>query len=442
MDSLRDLKRRAILHPEDAEALHALAEALLAAGDVAEARLQAEKALARHPVHGNLLRLAVACLRREGRLARARELLEAAVDALPADASLRDDLADVLEEEGRPDDALVQRVHANARAPGDERRVLAVAEGYARRGLARRALEVLALQRDEGAGRLAAELRARFPDVDRELIDRAAAALPPGPSALADAAARLTAGDLAGARRALARAGAPERATQPYALLRAGLLRREGREAEAALALLRAGVSDPVVGGPVPLHAAVGQIGALGWAPGSGCVSPVQAVAVAGPGRLVFSGNVGASGREAGEVAWTCLRAMAEPLGFGAELRGKDLHLHFADTELAKDGPSAGLALWLAGASALAARPLRGRLAATGELTLHGAVRGVGGLHEKCTAAVLAGVQHLVAPRLNRPEVERLPRAIREVLQVSYVDDPAQALDAAAAPRHPRPGDT
>ena len=111
-------------------------------------------------------------------------------------------------------------------------------------------------------------------------------------------------------------------------------------------------------------------------------------------------------------------------------MRDHDLHLHFADTEIAKDGPSAGIALWLAGASALSGRPLHGRLAATGELTLHGVVRGVGGLHEKCTAAVLAGVTRLVAPRQNRPEIEGLPAAVRGALEVIYVDDAAQALAA------------
>lgn len=133
-------------------------------------------------------------------------------------------------------------------------------------------------------------------------------------------------------------------------------------------------------------------------------------------------------------MAWTCLRALAGAVGLGDAARGKDLHLHFVDTESAKDGPSAGLALWLAGASAVSARPLRGRLVATGELTLQGLVRKVGGLHEKCTAAWLAGATRLLAPRHNRPEIEQLPAVVRGALEVTYVETAGEALAAALAP--------
>jgi ATP-dependent Lon protease len=103
------------------------------------------------------------------------------------------------------------------------------------------------------------------------------------------------------------------------------------------------------------------------------------------------------------------------------------------DTEIAKDGPSAGIALWLAGVSAIAGRPLRGRLAATGELTLHGEVRPVGGLHEKLVAARLAGVSRVVAPRANRRELEALPAEVTRVVEIVQVDDVAGALEAALA---------
>jgi ATP-dependent Lon protease len=442
MDDLREKKRRAILHPEDPEALAALAEALLSAGDVAEARRQAEKALQAHPAHAALLRLGVACCRHEGRVTRARELAQAAVAAAPDDAGFRDALAELLDEEGRPDDALVERLQADARQPGDERRALELAAGFARRGLALRALHALAplLARPDAqpdAQRLAGQLRERHPGLGQTLEDRAEAALAAGPDAtgpLGDALRRARAGDAAGARRALALASPPARASPAYALLRASLLREAGREAEAALTLMRAGIADAEVGALVPAHAAVGQLGALGWTPFGGAVSPVQAVAVPGEGRLAFSGNVSAAGREAGEVAWTCLRALAGAVGLGDAARGKDLHLHFVDTESAKDGPSAGLALWLAGASAVSARPLRGRLVATGELTLQGLVRKVGGLHEKCTAAWLAGATLLLAPRHNRPEIEQLPATVRGALEVTYVESAGEALAAALAP--------
>ncbi len=449
MDSLRELKRRAILHPDDPAAAFSLAEALVGAGEPAEARRIAEKALAAHPAHGNLVRIAVACCRREGRTARARELLDAAVAAAQEDAGLRDERAAILDEEGRPDDALLEREVADRLAPGDENRLLELAHGYARRGLATRALQVLARVSTPDATQLAASLRERHPILAGSLLDRAAAALPAGATALGDALDRLRRGDDALARRALARASEAERVSMSHALLRAELLRRAGRDADAAVALASAGVSESPAGAPVPDHAAVGWIGALGWAPGAGCVSPVQAVAVAGEGKLSFSGNVGAVGREASEVAWTCLRAVAarlvpgspppreaglgRGLGLAEALRGKDLHLHFVDTEIAKDGPSAGIALWLAGASALTGRPLRGRLAASGELTLHGEVRPVGGLHEKLVAARLAGVTRVVAPRANRRELAALPAEVTRAVEIVLVDEVAGALEAALA---------
>ena len=433
VDALRDLKRRAILHPDDPGAAFALAEALAVSNEAAEARRVAEKALAAHPAHGNLVRLAVACCRKEGRTARARELLDAAVAVAPDDAALRDERAAVLDEEGRPDDALLDREVADRLAPGDEGRLLDLAQGYARRGLATRAIGCLGRLATPDAVRLAASVRERHPALADGLVERAAAALPAGAPALADAVERLRRGDGALSRRALARAGEAERASVAHAYLRAELLRRDGRDAEAAIALARAGLDDPPRGGPVPDHAAIGWIGALGWAPGAGCVSPVQAVAVAGEGRLSFSGNVGQVGRDAGEVAWTCVRAVASRLGLADALRGKDLHLHFVDTEIAKDGPSAGIALWLAGVSALSGRPLRGRLAATGELTLHGEVRPVGGLHEKLVAARLAGVARVVAPRANRRELAALPAEVTRAVELVQVDDVAGALEAALA---------
>jgi ATP-dependent Lon protease len=110
------------------------------------------------------------------------------------------------------------------------------------------------------------------------------------------------------------------------------------------------------------------------------------------------------------------------------------------DTEIAKDGPSAGIALWLAGASALSSRPLRGRLAASGELTLHGEVRPVGGLHEKLVAARIAGLTRVIAPRANRRELERLPAEVTGSVQLVQVEDVAQALEAALAADEPGGG--
>jgi len=174
-----------------------------------------------------------------------------------------------------------------------------------------------------------------------------------------------------------------------------------------------------------------GRIGALGWSATGGTVSPVEAAAPPGKGELIFTGNVGKAGQDAARVAFSCLKARADALGIADRIERCDLHLHFVDTELQKDGPSAGLALALAGLSAYARAPLRPRLAATGELTLHGAVRPVGGLHEKLVAAYLADVAVVIVPRRNLFELKTVPSEVVARLEIAYVDSLPEALEHA-----------
>jgi ATP-dependent Lon protease len=161
----------------------------------------------------------------------------------------------------------------------------------------------------------------------------------------------------------------------------------------------------------------------------------VEAVAVPGRGELIFSGNVGPTGQEAAKVAFSCLKARAEELGIQRQVLRHDLHLHFADTELAKDGPSSGLALLLAGLSALTQRPLRPALAATGEVTLHGAVKAVGGLHEKLVAACLAGVRTVLVPRKNLLDARALPPEVTSRVGLVFVDSLGEAVGSAFLPK-------
>ena len=221
-----------------------------------------------------------------------------------------------------------------------------------------------------------------------------------------------------------------------------------GQRDEAAAAYEKALAREP--GGPAAARVAmirarsrtaedesrpVGRIGVLGWNPSGGLVSPVEAVAVPGKGELIFSGNVGTTGQEAAKVAYSCLKARAEELGIQSQVLRHDLHLHFADTEMAKDGPSSGLALLLAGLSALTRRPLRPALAATGEVTLHGGVKAVGGLHEKLVAACLAGVRTVLVPRKNLLDARALPPEVTSRVGLVFVDSLGEAVGSAFLPR-------
>lgn len=175
----------------------------------------------------------------------------------------------------------------------------------------------------------------------------------------------------------------------------------------------------------------IGRIGALGWNATGGVVSMLEAVAVPGKGELIFTGTVGKSGQDAAKVAYSCLKARADALGITTEVRTLDLHLHFVDTELPKDGPSAGVALALAGISAYTRRPLKPRLAATGEITLQGAVKSIGGLHEKLVAAHLGGVETVLVPRRNLFEVRDLSKEVVSRVSLVYVDTIVEALEHA-----------
>jgi ATP-dependent Lon protease len=166
----------------------------------------------------------------------------------------------------------------------------------------------------------------------------------------------------------------------------------------------------------------VGRVGVLGWYPAGGHVSPVEAAAMPGRGVLRCSGRVGPEGQEAADVAFSVVRARAPALGLGTLVTRYDLHVHYTDTEVSKDGLSSGLALSLAGLSAYTQRPLPARLAVTGEVTLSGEVRMVGGVHEKLVAAYLEGMRVVIHPRRNLRDVSELPPEVAGRLRLIAVD--------------------
>ena len=208
------------------------------------------------------------------------------------------------------------------------------------------------------------------------------------------------------------------------------------RDPEGRAAAKRATLDDPpAIASPATeaaeIASRVGKIGVLGWTPVGGGLSPLEAVAVVGRGDLHFSGNVGPLGQEAGRVALSCLKSRAKELGIEALVATHDLHLHFTDSEFGKDGLSAGLALALAGLSAYRRQPLPGQLAATGEITIHGEVKPVGGIREKLVAAHLGGVRTVILPRQNLREGRELPVELKSRITLLYVATVEEAIDRA-----------
>ena len=449
--STLELKRAVVLRPEDPDARYALALRLFEEGklDANGAVRQLSEALARRPDFPDAARLLARAHAGAGRPVEACKALEALVRVRPRDAGIREELADRFLALHRADDALFHLEEAVRLEPHDARRVVKAAETAWKDRLPERALDLLSraraeLLRDTSAAEL---LRS----IAEELGERAG--LVERCPELKEAAQAVASGLLPAAKRALVEAAAEVRARPEHAAMRALVMQAEGQAEKAAPllaeAIRRAPDLGPVLaarGGGTAVDPAallaklrlrrtpattVGRIGVLGWTPVGGAVSPLEAVAVFGKGELIFSGNVGPVIREACQVTFTGLKARAEAIGIGELIRSHDLHLHFTDMESGKDGPSAGLALALAGASAFLGRPLRARLGATGAITLHGDVHRVDGIHEKVVAAYLHGLTRVLLPRGNVRDARQLPAEVKERMELVHVDTVADALVAA-----------
>ncbi|MHB8169166.1 MAG: endopeptidase La [Thermoleophilia bacterium] len=190
-----------------------------------------------------------------------------------------------------------------------------------------------------------------------------------------------------------------------------------------------------------PLHGA--SLG-LAYTADGGEVLTIETSVSTGKGDLVLTGQLGEVMQESAQTAWGYLVSRAEnDPGFRDFFRRsapafdeegkwtmavKDLRLHIPEGAIPKDGPSAGIPLAASMLSALSGRAIRPAVAATGEITLRGKILRIGGLREKCLAALRMGVKTVVLPKANQPDVRELPAKVRSGLKFVYVDDFDQAI--------------
>lgn len=144
--------------------------------------------------------------------------------------------------------------------------------------------------------------------------------------------------------------------------------------------------------------------------------------------QLVLTGNLGKIMQESAEAAWSCVRSTFPAVAFT-----KDVHVHVPDGAIPKDGPSAGIAIATAIASAMLERPVRGLVAMTGEISLRGRVLGIGGLREKALAAERYGVTDVIVPRANAHDVETLAGEISDRLRIHQVERFGEVIELALA---------
>jgi ATP-dependent Lon protease len=174
----------------------------------------------------------------------------------------------------------------------------------------------------------------------------------------------------------------------------------------------------------------------LAWTPVGGDVLFVEASRMAGGSQLTLTGHLGDVMKESARIALSWFRANAARYGVDPQFyKDSEIHLHVPSGAIPKDGPSAGVTMVSALASALTGRPVRGDVAMTGEITLSGRVLPVGGIKEKVLAARRHGVHEVILPRQNEKNVrEDLGEELRHGLTVHYVDEMDEVLRLALAP--------
>jgi ATP-dependent Lon protease len=173
----------------------------------------------------------------------------------------------------------------------------------------------------------------------------------------------------------------------------------------------------------------------LAWTPVGGDILFVEAARMPGSGKLILTGQLGDVMKESAQAAFTVVKSRAAELGIAPEsLEKSDIHVHVPAGATPKDGPSAGVAVFLSIASLLTGRAVRSDVAMTGEITLRGLVTPIGGVKEKVLAALRAGIRTVMLPERNRRDLEDIPADARGQLEFVWIGDVDAAMEAALAP--------
>ena len=170
----------------------------------------------------------------------------------------------------------------------------------------------------------------------------------------------------------------------------------------------------------------------LAWTPVGGDILFVESARMPGNGKLILTGQLGDVMKESAQAALSLVKAQASELGIDPDqFDHSDIHVHVPAGAIPKDGPSAGVAMFISLASLLRRQSVRPDVAMTGEISLRGLVLPVGGIKEKMIAAARAGIRKVILPARNRRDLDDIPQSTRSMLEFVWVERVTEALEVA-----------
>ena len=183
----------------------------------------------------------------------------------------------------------------------------------------------------------------------------------------------------------------------------------------------------------------VGLVNGLAWTSVGGEMLPIEVAVMEGSGKIELTGSLGDVMKESARTAISCIRCRVKELGIEPDFyQKKDIHIHCPEGAIPKDGPSAGIAMATAIASALSGIPVNHSVAMTGEITLRGRVLAIGGLREKTMAAYRSGIKTVLFPAENLPDLAEVDEAVEKAVTFLPMEKVEQVLEAALV-RTPHP---
>jgi ATP-dependent Lon protease len=180
----------------------------------------------------------------------------------------------------------------------------------------------------------------------------------------------------------------------------------------------------------------VGVATGLAWTQAGGEILHVEVTTMKGAPKLILTGQLGDVMKESAQAALSCARSMAKDLGVAEDFFDqREIHIHVPAGAIPKDGPSAGVTMASALVSIMTGRPLDHTVGMTGEITLRGRVLPIGGVKEKCLAAMRAGLKTVILPERNRKDLEEFPPKLKKALRFHLVQTLDEVLAVALRPR-------